>query len=259
MGKSFWRQASGEYEVHNWSSKEKILEIVKCAGVILLFSWFFYRSVWAVLPMGGVGILLWRRDEKRKLQEDKRRLILQFGDCIRCADTAMRAGYSVENAFLAAIPDMRMMHGEDSVICRELERIRRGLVVNVTIEELFQSLGKRSGAVPVQEFAQVLAIAKRSGGSLPEMIRLSAEMIRRKVEAEEEIHTQVAAKKMEQGIMSVMPFGIGLYLEGSNPGYFQVLYHNFEGICIMSLCLAAYLGACFLSDKILGETDSVWE
>lgn len=236
-----------------------MLEAGKCLGVTFLFAWFFYRSIWAVLPLGTIGIFLWRKDAKRKAEQDRRKLILQFSDCIRCVDGALRAGYSVENAFLASLPDMKLLYGEQSFICRELERMRRGFVVNMTIEELFRDLGERSGAVPIQEFAQVLTIAKRSGGSIPEMIGLSAAIIRQKTEAEEEIRTQTAARRLEQGIMDVMPFGIVIYLEISNPGYFDLLFQGGLGPVIMSGCLAAYLGAYCLAERILEKTCAIWD
>lgn len=241
------------YSSHVWKVKELIPEGLKCVGVTLLFAWFFYRSLWAVIPMSLAGILLWKQDNEKMIQKDKRLLVMQFCDCIHSADTAMRAGYSVENAFLASIPDMQLMHGEDSFICRELERMRRGIVINIAIEELFYDFGKRSTIPQIQEFADVLSIAKRNGGNIPEMIRLNAECIRHKVEAEEEIDTLIAGKRLEQMIMNIMPFGITLYLEYSNPGYFDILFHNIQGIGIMSGCLAAYLTAYYLSERILRQ------
>ncbi len=273
MGKSFkwqeWKgkaargvrekdEKGGKNPPHEWKPMEKLLELGKCCGVVALFSWFFYRSAWAALPLCAVGVALWKKDARHKVEEDRRTLVLQFCDCICCADTAMRAGYSIENAMVSTIPDMELMYGAQSAICRELERIRRGLVVGVTLEKLLQDLGESSKAGPIREFADVLAIAKRSGGSMAEIIRSSSEMIHRQVEAEEEIRTQTAAKRMEQGIMNLMPFAIVLYLEGSNPGYFDMLFHNWQGNCIMSGCLAAYLGAYFLAEKLLKEIASTW-
>ena len=88
-----WRKIE-DYSRHMWTAREIILEAVKCTGVVLLFSWFFYRSIWAVLPMSIVGVMLWKKDSRKKRIEDQRRLEMQFCDCIRNADTSMRAGYA---------------------------------------------------------------------------------------------------------------------------------------------------------------------
>ena len=252
-----WRKIE-DYSRHMWTAREIILEAVKCTGVVLLFSWFFYRSIWAVLPMSIVGVMLWKKDSRKKRIEDQRRLEMQFCDCIRNADTSMRAGYSVENAFLASLPDMRLMHGEDSFICLELERMKRGIVINIAIEELFLDWGNRSGSASIREFAEVLSIAKRSGGSIPDIIRASAGIILKRMEAEEEIYTQTTARRLEQRIMNLMPFGIAIYLESGNPGYFDVLFYNFQGVCIMTGCLIVYLTAYYMSEKIIGQTMKSW-
>lgn len=248
-----------DYNRHRWTAWELVLEIVKCAGITFLFAWFFYRSSWAIPAMSLIGIALWKKDSMRKREEDHRKLLQQFCDCIRSADTSMRAGYSVENAFIACIPDMRLMHGEKSFVCQELERIRRGIVVNIAIEELFRDWGDRSGSSFIREFAEILTIAKRSGGSVPDIIQTSTEMIRERLQVEEEIFTQTISRRMEQRIMNVMPFALVIYLESGNPGYFSSLFYNFQGICIMTACLIVYLAAYFLSDKIISQAACTWE
>lgn len=45
--------------------------------------------------------------------------------------------------------------------------------------------------------------------------------------------------------------GILLYVGNSYPGYFDPLYHNLEGIAIMSVCLGLYLAAVFMGEKIM--------
>lgn len=76
-------------------------------------------------------------------------------------------------------------------------------------------------------------------------------MIHRQVEAKEEARTILAARRMEQRIMSLMPFCIVLYVKLGNPGYFDSLYHNLKGILIMSLCMGVYMAAWSLSERIL--------
>lgn len=56
---------------------------------------------------------------------------------------------------------------------------------------------------------------------------------------------------MELGIMKIMPFGILLYIDMGNPGYFDSLYHNLTGAVIMTGCLGVYLGAYLLGERIM--------
>lgn len=251
-------EAKKDYGCYDWSIREVGWEACICAATAVLFSWFFYRSAWAMGPMILLGILGFRKRCRDKAVQSRRQLVLQFQECIQAVSASLRAGYSVENAFLESWSDMCMMFGEESYICRELAWVRRGLVVNITLEELLNDLGRRSQAEEIQEFAEVFAIAKRNGGNIPEIIHSSEEVIRRRAETEEEIRTQMAARKLEQKVMNVMPFGILLYIESSSPGYFDALYHNPTGILIMTGCLTAYLFSCGLSDSILSRSASVW-
>ena len=64
----------------------------------------------------------------------------------------------------------------------------------------------------------------------------------------------MAAKRLEQKVMNVMPFFIVLYLEYTNPGYFDMMYHNLTGIAIMTGCLVVYMAAYGLAEKIFEKT-----
>lgn len=247
-----------DYGKYKWTVREICWEGSKAAGIVLLFSWFFYRSIWAVLFMAGLAVFYLRSRHREKIRGARKQLVLQFQECILSVSASLQAGYSVENAFLESVQDMAMMFGEESFICRELSWIHRGLVMNITLEDVLSDLGSRSGSEEIQEFSEVFSIAKRNGGNIPGVIRSAEEVIRRRVEMEEEIRTQMAARKLEQKIMNVMPFGIMIYIEVSSPGYFDALYHNPTGIIIMSACLAAYLFACGLSQRILDKSAAVW-
>ena len=123
--------------------------------------------------------------------------------------------------------------------------------MNRTIEELMEELGRKSGVEQIGEFAQVFSIAKRSGGNVAGVIATTVQVIHRQVEARKEARTILAARRMEQRIMSLMPFCIVLYVKLGNPGYFDSLYHNLKGILIMSLCMGVYMAAWSLSERIL--------
>ncbi len=248
-----------DYSRHLWNRKELIAEGMKCAVIVLVLSVYFYKSLWAVVPLCGIGVWYWKRDCGRKAEQDRHMLLLQFRDMIRSVASAMGAGYSVENAFLESFEDMCRIHGEEAMICRELKLVQRGLVMNLTMEELLEDLGKRSRTEQIQEFAAVFAIARKNGGSMAEVIRSSAELIQRQVDTKEEIRTLTAGRRMEQNIMNVMPFAILTYIGVSSRGYFDALYHNVSGVAIMSVCLGAYLAACRLAEVILAKAVNIWE
>lgn len=229
------------------------LYILKAMGVTLLLSYFFYRSVWAVLPVSvlGYGYFCWEKRRRYRGQKDE--LLMQFGDLLQAVAVNTRAGYSVENALMHAHRDMVLMHGERAEICRELTILCRGLEMHQTLESLLQEFGIRSGLSQVREFASVFVIAKRSGGNVEEVIQHTVEGISRQMSVQEEMITQLSGKRMECNIMRIMPFLILWYIDAGNKGYFDMLYHNPTGILLMSGCLVVYLAAYALGEKIIEQ------
>ena len=150
---------------------------------------------------------------------------------------------------------IRMLYGEHSAMYRELELIRRGMILNITLEELISDLADRSGIEEIEQFSAILNIAKRGGGNVTQIIRTTAEVISNKVETMQEMLTMLQGRRLEQNVMEIMPFGISLYIAAAYPGYFGTLYHNGMGIIVMTLCLAVYAGAYLLGEKILDRIE----
>lgn len=225
--------------------------MIKAVAVVSLLAYFFYRSVWAAIPLSAVGVCFFLKERERKGKQCREELNAQFKECILSVAASLKAGYAVENAFLESRGDIKLLYGEESYLYAELECIRRGLVINITLEELLADLAVRSDSDDICQFAQVFAIAKRSGGNLPEIMQTTALLIGRKMDAEQEIRTSLSGRQMEQTVMKLMPFGILLYIGSSYPGYFDSLYHAPQGIAIMTGCLAVYLAAYVIGDKTL--------
>ena len=240
---------------YRWKRGELLLSCIISAVLVLFLTYFFYRSLWALPILSPIGIYFFGTVCRKKQEKEKEELTVQFRECILAVSTSLQAGYSAENAFVECIKDMRMMYGEESLICSELEQIRRGLNINVTLEELLQDFAGRSGCEEISEFAQIFSLAKRSGGNIAEIIRNSAVLIGRQIELRQELRTLLAGRRMELNIMKVMPFGISLYISFSTPGYFEPLYHNIAGVAIMTGCLAVYLAAYVMGEAVMGRME----
>lgn len=78
-------------------------------------------------------------------------------------------------------------------------------------------------------FAQVLHIAKRTGGDLIAITRMTADRISEKMEVKREILVMIAGKQMEAQIMKLMPLAIILYFWVFSPGFLDPLY-RWEGL-----------------------------
>lgn len=229
--------------------------VLQTSAVILFFAWFFYRSLWAVPVLLPLGVLYFRRCAELQCRKNRQELTMQFKECILSVAGSLRTGYALENAFLESREDIRMLYGEQSFMYRELELIRRGMILNITLEELITDLAARSGIEEIRQFSTILNIAKRGGGNVTQIIRATAESIGNKVETMQEMLTMLQGRRLEQKVMEIMPFGITFYIACTYPGYFGTFYHNTKGILLMSGCLTAYVGAYLLGEKILDRIE----
>lgn len=212
---------------------------------------FFYRSLLAALVFLPLVFPIYRR-QKRKAREKRRKaLVSQFKELMGSLITALKAGYSAENAFAVAYSDMEYLFGGASPICSQLRRVLEGLRNNIPLEELLRAFAAKSDAEEIREFAEVFAIAKRSGGNMIAVMDKTVRFIQSRVEVEKEIDLLLSARKMEQKIMDVVPFFIIAYIGISSEGFFDVLYHNPVGVAVMSGCLVVYVAAYLLSEKIV--------
>ena len=240
-----------DYEKYCWKKGEKWRAVAVCVGIMGGMAYFFYHSAWAMIPLSAVGIYVFLQMSNDKAEREREELNIEFRECILAVATSLQAGYSVENAFLECKQDMELMFGEDMPISRELTIIRRGLAINIPLEDLLSNLSYRSRCEDIAQFAQIFALAKRNGGNMTEIIRSSANQIGKRIELKQEVQMRISGKKMELIIMEFMPFVILFYINMGSPGYFDSLYHNLTGIVIMTGCLAVYSGAYLLGRYIL--------
>lgn len=224
--------------------------VLEGAGLVLLTAWLFYHSWIAVLCMLPL-ILPWcrmRQDEYR--QKKGGEMSLQFCEALGSLITAMRAGYSVENAIRECHKEMKFQYGADAAICTELAQMETGLDNRIPIETLFQEFAARVQVEEIDEFARVFSIAKRGGGNMTDVLSRTAHLISQRIEAEEEIAVLLSSRRMEQKIMSAVPYIIILYISLTNRGFFDVLYHSAAGILFMTGCLVIYAAACLAGRRI---------
>lgn len=207
-----------------------------------------------MLVLWPVGIYWYLSFQLKKGNKRKQKLEAEFKDCILSVAANLRAGYSIENAFMESVADIDSLYGEEGLMGKELYRIKKALYNNIPLEKLLQELGNRSNSTDIREFGQVFSIARLNGGRLPEIIQSTTELIGEKIALKQEIEVAISGRLLEMKIMAVIPFLLVGYIEIGNRGFFDVLYHNMRGRIIMTGCLIVYLAAYHIADKICSKT-----
>lgn len=198
-----------------------------------------------------VFLLLFRAYERWKKNREMQEMRMEFKDMLYALSSGLKAGYSIENAWVSAERDMELLYSEESFLSTEISRVTMQLRMNVPIESAIQEMADVCKLEEIYSFAEVLNTAKRSGGNMVKMMEKTANIIAEKIEVEQEIRTMLSGKKMEQRIMSIMPFFLLLYLRVTNAEYMQSLYHNAAGIMIMTVCLVGTVIAMAWGNRIV--------
>jgi len=240
-----------DYNEYHYSLRERVRYFAEAVVVILLVSYLFYHSVFAVILLVPFYPVYLKIKAKQLLQAQKQELCGQFKETISSVAAALNAGYSVENAWREAKSEMEQMYGKQALIVQELRYLLAHVALNVPLEDLLNDFAVRSDMEDVVSFCQVFFFAKRTGGDFIGIIRTTAERIGQKIELQRQLAADLAARRLESRIMNIVPLVILLYLNLTSPGYFDVLYGNLSGICTMSVCLAVYLFAYALSEQMM--------
>ncbi len=239
------------YEVYEYSLCEYIKYLSVGAALGLIICWLCYHSLYSLPLAAAIAFYYMIRKKKELCEKRKKTLLYHFKELIGSLHTSLNAGYSVENGVREALNDMKSLYGANDVIVKELKLMQSGLMLGRPIEELFKELGERSGLADIKLFAELLASGKRSGGRLGKILADTKHIICGKIDTEQEIDRQLAAKKYEQKIMSLMPACIIIYLRLTFSGFIESLYGNIVGVAVMTVCLIVYAVAYHMAEKIV--------
>jgi len=251
---SLWRRENYKWRDSPYLPKLKWRECIRWLfiGVVCeaILVYFFYRSLWAFIALLWIPCVLWLMQWEKWKKQILFQIELGFKEWIYYIKGGLYAGKSIENAVLACKDSFETHMGSNHPIQLGLFQIYRALENNVPIEECIAKVALETGIEVIEDFAVIFQISKRQGGHMIEVFERIIIQIYEKVELREEIYALFAAKKMEQRIMSVMPFAIMVFIGSTSQGYFDALYHNAYGICVMSICLMVYLLGFLWGEKM---------
>lgn len=230
---------------------EYVFGMLKTTVVFVLIVYVFYGSFAAapfLIPVWFLYMRDWITDTSKKKEQQFRE---QFRDSIQEMATALKAGYSVENAIREVSRELGNMYEKDTRIRREYDRMTRQLDMKIPAVQVLEGLAERTGQEDVEDFVNVFSAAKKSGGDSILIIRNAVRIISEKIDTEKEIQTMTASKKLEFEIMCAVPFLMILYMKLTFGDFLDVLYKNTAGVVIMTVCLGIYIAAYCLGRKII--------
>ncbi|MCX4317179.1 MAG: type II secretion system F family protein [Lachnospiraceae bacterium] len=211
----------------------------------------FYRHIVGALCLTGLLPVYIRLDRIRREKQYQEELTIQFKDALQSMTGALQAGYSLERAVPYAAEELTQLYREDAPMVRALQELTARLGVNETVEQAFSWLAEETEIEDIREFVQVLTTAKRTGGNVIKVMLHTADCVSMRQEVKREIQTLLSGKRLEANLMIVLPPGILLYLWIAMPDMVAVLYHNLQGILLMTGLLLLYGGSYLWTRRIL--------
>lgn len=240
-----------QYNVYRFSKKEWFFYSIQGLGFSILLIYVFYYSMYAIALIPIFYLVFIKYKQSQLKEKRKRKMQRQLRDIFSEIRIMLQAGYSIENAFKGAWEELARVYNKDDDMLSELFYIVRQCYLNIPIEQLVGELASRSDLEELEEFSQILNIAKRQGGDLIQIVGEATRKIEDKREVLGEIEAIIAAKQLEQKIMSGLPIGIILYMRICSPGFLDILYGNIVGVMVMSFCLLIYVAAFYWGLKIV--------
>ncbi|MGN0361584.1 MAG: type II secretion system F family protein [Bilifractor sp.] len=244
------KKSRTDYRVYHFSLRELLFYGVGGILIGAAVVWLCYDSVYGIPLAVPILIFYLLLKKKQKKEERAQTLNYHFRDFLSSLHTNMLAGYALENGVRLSAGDIAKLYGRKDVLAVELRDIVSQMRFGKPVEQLFLDLGTRSGVEDIRNFSEVLVIAKRTGGNMNHILESTWRNICEKIDTRQEIDTVTASKRYEQGIMSLMPAGIILYMRITFEGFSEKVYGNPAGAVLMTICLLIY-GAAFLAGRRL--------
>ncbi len=225
---------------YEFSRKDNILFYSALAASGLVISFLMYRnllfSVVVIPPARKIKGFV----TENVIRNRRRRYMAEFKDFLFMASTAIGAGRSMKDAVSEAIPSLRNIYGDRSILAADLskayERMETGGEYDV---DVLRDMADASGLEDVRDFVTIYSICKKTGASLITSLGKAAGVIMEKMSIEREIEELVKRKESEGLVIFAMPALIILFLNITAPDYIAPLYESVAGRIIMTAVLAA--------------------
>lgn len=219
-------------------------------GIIL--SILFYNSIFGIILLLPYLPIYYKNEKKQLEQRKQEQLKQEFEQFIKLITKGLELGYSLEKCVEVSKQEYEQMIGmkKTPMIC-QLDTFLRKLQMNIPIQQIFDDFGKESKLEEIENFAQIIDTARKTGGNLPAILRRTSQVMLEKEQVYQEIITMMSAKRMEQKVMLWMPIGILAYMRLTSGSYMNSLYYNGIGIIIATLGLMFIWIAKIWAEKII--------
>ncbi len=240
--------AGEDYTVYVPEKREKLVALTTGALVGFMACYLYFNSI----PISIIIAIIAAYKAvpiycDMKLKKRKNTLRIQFRDLLESLSNSYTVGMTSSRAFHAAYEDMKVEHGADAYITKEMELLclahdNQGY----EIKNLLLDFAQRSGLDDIRSFAGVFDISTDLGGNVAKVIRETRDMISDKIEVELEIQTMVTGQRNQLNILAIMPFVVSFAVRS-----FSTDDGNIVVIILKLVALSMFVFAYWMGTKIV--------
>ena len=182
--------------------------------IVLLSTGTFSGLVWYMVS--GVRIKAgWQNGESplAKYLDARRRerFNLQLPEALATMSNALRAGFSISQAF-----DSVVEQGE-APINEEFAILQQQLRIGMSFEDALDSLSQRVGSEDLTLVTTAILVSRKTGGNVTEIFDKISETIRGRMKVKRKIKSLTAQGRLQGIVVSVMPLFLGIVMTMLKP------------------------------------------
>jgi tight adherence protein B len=130
----------------------------------------------------------------------------QLPDALATMSNALRAGFSISQAFDSVVAQGERPMSEEFAI------LQRQLRIGMSFEDALESMSGRVGSDDLTLVTTAILVSRRTGGNVTEIFDKISETIRGRSRIERKVRTLTAQGRMQGVVVSVMPVFLGVVM-----------------------------------------------
>lgn len=136
----------------------------------------------------------------------RKRFDLQLPDALTTMSNALRAGFSIQQAFESVV------ELGDQPIAEEFAILQQQLRLGMGFDEALDSMSQRIGSDDFTLVATSILISRKTGGNVTEIFDKISHTIRGRMKIERKVRTLTSQGRMQGIVVSAMPFFLALVM-----------------------------------------------
>jgi tight adherence protein B len=215
----------------------EFLLFVASGGVVLAAFLMAITSSWV---FGAAGVLATPFLAKVFLDQRISRRTKKFEEQFPDALTLIASSLSAGHTFLRSI--QMMTEEAEGPIAEEFSRVVNETQLGDPLVDALERMSTRLDLRDVDWVVQAIRIQQTVGGRLADLLHTLADFIRARDEIRREIQVLTAEGRMSAYVLGVMPPGLAVFIQTTNPGYLDPMFKGWGPVWLAGAGLSIVAG-----------------